>query len=280
MNISIWNIWLLFPFFEKNIHLSLVMLGLRCCLSFSLVTVSGGSSVAMVHGFSLQYLFLLWTLGSRACRLQQVWAVGSVVAIPRLQSTGSVVVVHGFSSSATCGVFPNQGRNRVSCIGRQVLYHWATREALFLLPFEFCNYLILRVNRFTHFIKWLFLKFIHIVTCNCSSFPQLENIKLPEYLTIYSLVHGLYHYVYFLLLWKWYYNYFLYISWCLWKSCLGLHTLEQIARIYRWPIIPVYLELQNFLRYRISSIKTRTVSGKLVWVFTLNMHLFNFTTWD
>ena len=170
-----------------------------------------GSSVAAVRGFSLRYLLLLWSLGYRAHRLQQVWAVGSVLAIPRLQSTGSVVVVHGFSSSATWGVFPNQGRTMSPASAGKFFITEPPGKPCFLLPFEFCNYLILRVNRFTHFIEWLFLRFIHIVTCNCSSFSQLENITLPEYRTIYSLVDRLYHCVYFLLLWKWYYNYF-YIS--------------------------------------------------------------------
>ena len=51
------------------------------------------------------------------------------VAIPRLQSTGSIVVAHGLPCSTPCGIFPDQGSN--SC-----LLHWqveslplATREA-------------------------------------------------------------------------------------------------------------------------------------------------------
>ena len=35
----------------------------------------------------------------------------SVVAAPGLQSTGSVVAGHGFSCSAACGSFPDQGSN-------------------------------------------------------------------------------------------------------------------------------------------------------------------------
>ena len=59
------------------------MLGLHCCQGFSLV---------VVQGFSLRWLLLL-------------------------QSTGSVVVAHGFSCPTACGIFPDQGLNLC-------LLHW------------------------------------------------------------------------------------------------------------------------------------------------------------
>ena len=49
-----------------------------------------------------------------------------------LQLPGSVVVAHRLSCSAACGIAPDQGLNPVSCIGRWIFYHGATREALFL----------------------------------------------------------------------------------------------------------------------------------------------------
>ena len=49
---------------------------------------------------------------------------------PRLQSAGAVVVAPGLSCSAALGSSQNRDRTCVSCIGRQILYHWATREAL------------------------------------------------------------------------------------------------------------------------------------------------------
>ena len=55
-------------------------------------------------GFSLQW-FLLWqSTGSRH-------ACGSVIAVCKWQSAGSVVVVHGLSCSQACGIFPDQGSN-------------------------------------------------------------------------------------------------------------------------------------------------------------------------
>ena len=49
--------------------------------------------------------------------LQYLWHVSSVVAVPELQSTGSVVVVHGLSCSAACGIFLDEGSN-------PCLLHW------------------------------------------------------------------------------------------------------------------------------------------------------------
>ena len=54
----------------------------------------------------------------------------SVVVARGIQSTGSVAVAHGLSCSAACGIFPEQGWNHVPCIGRWILNHCATREAL------------------------------------------------------------------------------------------------------------------------------------------------------
>ena len=45
--------------------------------------------------------------GSRAHGIQQLLHVGSVVAIPGLQSTDSVVVAHRFSCAEACGIFPD-----------------------------------------------------------------------------------------------------------------------------------------------------------------------------
>ena len=55
------------------------------------VVASGGHSSLRCAGLSLSWPFLLWSTGSR--------------------HTGSVVVVHGPSCSAACGIFPDQGLN-------------------------------------------------------------------------------------------------------------------------------------------------------------------------
>ena len=57
----------------------------------SLVAASGGHSSSRCAGLSLSWPLLLWSTGSRR--------------------TGSVVVAHGPSCSAACGIFPDQGSN-------------------------------------------------------------------------------------------------------------------------------------------------------------------------
>ena len=59
-------------------------------LGLSLVAVSGGHSSSWCAGLSLSWP-LLWSTGSR--------------------HAGSVVVAHGPSCSAACGIFPDQGSN-------------------------------------------------------------------------------------------------------------------------------------------------------------------------
>ena len=57
----------------------------------SLVAASGGHSSSRCVGLSLSRPLLLWSTGSRR--------------------TGSVVVAHGRSCSAACGILPDQGSN-------------------------------------------------------------------------------------------------------------------------------------------------------------------------
>ena len=60
-------------------------------LGLSPVAASGGHSSLRCAGLSLSRPLLLWSTGSRRA--------------------GSVVVAHGLSCSAACGIFPDQGSN-------------------------------------------------------------------------------------------------------------------------------------------------------------------------
>ena len=92
-----------------------------CCLwAFSSCGRRGLLFIA-TYGFSLRWLLLLLSPGSRAPGFQQLWCVGSVVVAPGFWSTGSVLVEHRLSCSAACGIFTDQGLNHVSCTGRQTL---------------------------------------------------------------------------------------------------------------------------------------------------------------
>ena len=75
----------------------------------SLVVASAGYSWLRCAGFSLRWLLLLRSTGSRRAGIQQLWHMGSVVVARGLQSIGSVVVAHGLSCSVACGIFPDQG---------------------------------------------------------------------------------------------------------------------------------------------------------------------------
>ena len=87
----------------------LAVLGLRfCARAFSSCGERGHSSLRCA-GLSLSRPLLLRSTGSRRA--------------------GSVIVTHGPSCSAACGILPDQGSNSCSRIGRQTLNHRATREA-------------------------------------------------------------------------------------------------------------------------------------------------------
>ena len=84
----------------------------------SLVVASGGYSLLHCMGFSLRWLVLLQSIGSRcagfsSCGMQaQLWL---------LWPSGLVAPQHVGSSRT-------RGQTRVPCIGRWILNHYATRE--------------------------------------------------------------------------------------------------------------------------------------------------------
>ena len=59
---------------------------------FSLVAVNRDYSLVAVYRLLIEVASVLWSMGSRACRLQQ------------LQHVGLVIVVHGLSCSVACGI--------------------------------------------------------------------------------------------------------------------------------------------------------------------------------
>ena len=94
-----------YHYFLKNkfIYLFLAALCLLCrARAFSSCSDRGYSLLQCVD-FSLRWLLLLWSTGSRR--------TGSVVVACGLQSAGSVVVVHGLSCSTARGIFPDWGPN-------------------------------------------------------------------------------------------------------------------------------------------------------------------------
>ena len=86
--------------------------GLRCCTGSSLAVGSRGHSLVAVHGLLTVAASLVSEHGLSGTRTSGAVAVGSVAAVPRLESTGSVVVLHGLSCCEACGIFLDQGLNR------------------------------------------------------------------------------------------------------------------------------------------------------------------------
>ena len=80
----------------------------------------------------------------------------SLVAEHRLQSTGSVVVAHGPSCSAACGIFPDQGSNPCPLhwqADSQPLHHQGSPCNLFYksLTYHKCPFILVNRDLWQHF---------------------------------------------------------------------------------------------------------------------------------
>ena len=97
-------------FFLINLFIYLFLAALSLCCRVWAFSSCGelGLLFVAVHGLLIAVASLAAEHGLQACRLQQLSHVGSVVVARRLQSAGSVVVVHGLSCSTACGI---QGSN-------------------------------------------------------------------------------------------------------------------------------------------------------------------------
>ena len=92
-------------------YVSMVVLGLHCC--------THAFSSCGQWGLLCSYSAWASHCGGFSCRgAQALGCMGfssfSVVAADWLQSTGSVVVLHGPSCPVPCGIFPDQGLNLCS----------------------------------------------------------------------------------------------------------------------------------------------------------------------
>ena len=88
---------------------------------------SGGYSSLQGAGFSPGWLLLLWSMGSRVCWLE-LWFPGS-------RAQAQLRWLTGLAAPQQVGSSWIRDGTHVSCSRRQILYHWATREALHFLDF-------------------------------------------------------------------------------------------------------------------------------------------------
>ena len=91
-------------FFFKFIYFIYFYFWLRCVFLaarwLSLVAASRGNSSLRCAGFSLRWLLLLRSTGSRCTGFSSC-------------GSQALAVAHGLSCSAACRIFPDQGSNRV-----------------------------------------------------------------------------------------------------------------------------------------------------------------------
>ena len=122
----------LFYKFIYFIYLFLAALGLHCCVRAFYSCGEWGYSSLRCVGFSLRWLLLLRSTGSRhagfsSCgvQAQQLWLTGSRGQAQQLWRTGLVAPQHVGSSQT-------RDRTHVPCNGRWILNHCATREAPYI----------------------------------------------------------------------------------------------------------------------------------------------------
>ena len=136
-----------------------------CYRSLWLSLVSTNRCYSSLRGtaFSLQWLLVLWSTGSRACGLQY------------LQHAGSGVVVHGLSCPMACGIFLDQGLNLY-------LLHWQVESYLLYYQgsptLSFNNRMHCNVT--SHWVWGVVLYDTHLLHTS-SSVPQVgfPSISVP-----------------------------------------------------------------------------------------------------
>ena len=107
----------------KFIYLFMAALGLCCCAwVFSSCGERGLHSLLWRAGFSLQWLLLLRSTGSRRAGFS---SCGTPALERRLRSCGA----RGLVAPRHVGSSWTRARTRLPCIGRRILNHCATREA-------------------------------------------------------------------------------------------------------------------------------------------------------
>ena len=117
-----------FFFFNKFIlfiYLFLAALGLRCCVLAFSSCGEWGLLFVVVRGLLIAVASLVVERGLQARRLQQLWLAGSRAQVQQPWCTGLVAPRHVGSSWT-------RARTHVPCIGRRILNHCATREALLM----------------------------------------------------------------------------------------------------------------------------------------------------
>ena len=114
--------YILFTLFLKKKKLYLALLGLHFYVGFVLLAEIKGYSLGGVCGLLIAGASLSVEHRLQGAQAQQLQLLGSRAQSPQLWHTGLAALQHVGSSHI-------RDQTHVSCIGRSILYHWATREA-------------------------------------------------------------------------------------------------------------------------------------------------------
>ena len=136
----------------------------------SLVVASGGHSSSRCTGLSLSRPLLLRSTGSRR--------------------TGSVIVAHGLSCSAACGIFPDQGSNPCPLhwqADSQPLRHQGSPRLYFLEQFRVTEKLSGRCRDFPRY-SLLPISVLHQIIFFIRDDPPLTHHYHPKCI-VYVRVH-------------------------------------------------------------------------------------------
>ena len=119
-------------------HLAISQVCSLCCFLF----IFGCAGSSLLHGLSSScgergplftvlcgFLIVVGPLAGEY-GLQQLWHEGSVIMVPRLWSTGSILSCTGLAVPQHGGSSQTRDRTGMSCTAMWIPNHWTTRESL------------------------------------------------------------------------------------------------------------------------------------------------------
>ena len=106
---TIWKKWIIF--YNLIIYIYIYIYTYILAMQVFLQLWQVGYFPVVVHGFLIVVASIVAEREHQVMQVQQLQNMGWVDVAPRLKSTHSVVVEHGFNCTAACGVFPDQKVN-------------------------------------------------------------------------------------------------------------------------------------------------------------------------
>ena len=127
-----WYSWISLPFYLFVFYMSHVFFALSIAFHlfcYTFTSLFAGSALLLPSFLPLTAvlgLFLGWNTGCRAWGPQQLWPMSSELCF---LGSRAVAVVRGLRCSGCGSIPPRPELKPVSCVGRWIHYHWASRQA-------------------------------------------------------------------------------------------------------------------------------------------------------